>query len=401
MTRMDGLFAERSGLAHEAVLAALGRSGPLSRADLAREIGISPATVTQVVRRLLAQGMIEELSHEPSTGGRPPQLLGVVAGAGCAVGVKVAADHLALVKSRLDGSISDTQTIGFDAVGTEAPARLADALRPILRRPGTEPLLGLGVCVPGIVDTPHSGRVDSPVLDWNGLELGRQLREAFDLPVLVENDVKALAVAEQLFGRGRHHRNFVVLTIGRGIGAAVVADGEVVRGAHGSAGEIGHLSVGNASEKCLCGRTGCVEALISERALLHKAAQAGVIDPRSGIRHLYEQARLQKPAALDLFTDAGRLLARTVGGLIASVDPELVIILGEGVAGWFYWHKAFTAELSSMLPPPMSAVPVEVEDWEDDRWAQGAAALVLAIPFLGATAGPQTAEVLARLGAVG
>jgi DNA-binding Lrp family transcriptional regulator len=221
--------SRRSGardLTRSAVLALLGTRGPMSRADVARELGLSPAGVTLVVRRLLAQGMVTELAQAPSSGGRPGQLIGLVGSAGRALGVKVAADHLAIVNVRLDGQMLSSQTIPFDAAGSQALPRLATVLSAhTALAPDLPPLLGVGVAVPGIVRGPHNGTVDADVLGWLQLPVGRHLRGVLGLPVVVENDVNALAVAEVLYGHGREVRDFLVLTIGRGIGMSIVTDG--------------------------------------------------------------------------------------------------------------------------------------------------------------------------------
>ena len=266
-------------LTSTAVLALLGRVGPMSRAALARELGMSSATLTQVTKRLLALGVIEELDgHAPPRGGRPGRLIGLVGSAGRAVGVKVAADHVVVVDMRLDGEVTETRTVPFDALALDAVPTIVELLRPFTTpaedRP---PLLGIGVGVPGNVDQPGSGVVDAAVLNWESLPLGALLSAALPVPVLVENDVNVLGSGERLYGRGRNLNDFLVVTIGRGVGLAVVADGRVYRGARGGAGEFGHIPVQPDGPRCACGRRGCLEALISDAALLRTARSTGLL----------------------------------------------------------------------------------------------------------------------------
>jgi predicted NBD/HSP70 family sugar kinase len=384
-------------LTQTAVLALLGRVGPLSRADVARELEISPPTVTQVVRRLLEQAMVEELDQAPSRGGRRGQLIGLVATAARAVGLKVAADHVAIVEARLDGSVLASHTLAFDAVAPDAPGRLASLLRPFLEEQADIPLLGLGVGVPGVVDSPDSGRVEAPVLGWSDVPLGRHLHGALGLPVLVENDVKALAVAEQLFGRGRRHRDFLVVTIGSGVGMAIVANGSVYRGSRGGAGEFGHFPVEPGGPLCACGNRGCLEAVIGATGLVRAAQAEGVLRAGQGVGRLQELADRGEPKAAAVYARAAGLLARAVAALVTVLDPEVVIILGEGACAWQHWDAPFRAGLAGAIPFPMSQTPIEVEPWDDAAWAQGAAAIVLATPLdLAGLAGRQTDLVLAR-----
>jgi predicted NBD/HSP70 family sugar kinase len=384
-------------LTQTAVLALLGRAGPMSRADVARELEISPPTVTQVVRRLLEQSMVQELDQAPSRGGRRGQLIGLVPTAARAVGVKVAADHVAIVEARLDGSVLAAHNLDFDAGAPEPAGRLAVTLRPFVEEHQDTPLLGLGVGVPGVVDSPDSGRVKAPTLGWRDLPLGRQLHGALGLPVLVENDVKALAAAEQLFGRGRRHRDFLVLTIGSGVGLGIVAGGAVYRGSRGGAGEFGHFPIDPGGAPCACGNRGCLETIVGSAGLIRAGLAAGVLRQGQGVERLRELADNGERRAAAVYADAAGVLARAVAALVTVLDPEVVIVLGEGAAAWPHWDAAFRAGLSGAIPAPMSETRIEVEPWDDAAWAQGAAAIVLATPLdLAKPAGRQTEQVLAR-----
>jgi predicted NBD/HSP70 family sugar kinase len=386
-------------LTRSAVLAELGRFGPLSRAEVARRLEISPATVTQITRRLLEQGMIEELAQAPSRGGRPAQLLGLVGSAGRAVGVKVAADHLAVVDVRLDGELLDSHIEPFDTEAPDAVDALISALRPFSRRDSQRPrLLGIGVGVPGVVDRPDSGVVDAAVLGWSKVNLGAALRQALGIPVLVENDVKALAVAERLYGRGRSLSDFIVVTIGRGVGLAIVADGSIYRGGRGGAGEFGHVPIDPDGPQCDCGNRGCLEALIGLRALMTRARAVGAVGADGTVGDLTAAADRGDAAAREIFVGAGTLLGRAVAGLVNVLDPGSVLVAGEGTAAWSHWEAGFRPAFAAHVMSSAAGVPVEVEPWDDRSWAQGAAALVLATPFAtNGVSGRQAELVLARL----
>ncbi|WP_344877290.1 ROK family transcriptional regulator, partial [Nonomuraea antimicrobica] len=251
---------DRGDLTRTAILALLGTIGPLSRSEIARELDLSPATVTQLTKELIGHGMLEELDLKPSRGGRPAQRVGLVGSAGRALGVKVMAEHLVLVDVRLDGEVLGSWEIPHDPAAPDALDQLAGAVESVVREvSGVPPLLGIGVGVPGSVDDQAVGTVNAPTLGWQAMPVGERLRRRLDLPVLVENDVNALAAAERLYGRGRTHQDFLVLTIGRGVGAAIVTNGRVYRGARGGAGEFGHLPVDPAGPRCGCGARGCLE----------------------------------------------------------------------------------------------------------------------------------------------
>jgi predicted NBD/HSP70 family sugar kinase len=392
-------------LTGSAVLALLGTHGPMSRAAIARELGLSPAAVTQVVRRLLERRMVQDVAQGPSNGGRPGQLIGLVGSAGRALGVKVAADHVAIVNARLDGQLLSSETVPFDATQPEALQRVAELLtaRTSTPPPDQPPLLGVGVAVPGIVARPEQGTVDADVLGWRDLAVGRHLRGVLGLPVVVENDVNALAVAEVLYGHGREVKDFLVLTIGRGIGLSIVTDGAVYRGGLGGAGEFGHFPIEDDGPACGCGRSGCLEARIGEAGLVGWARERGVLGPRQSFPALVAAADAGRPDARELFADAGRLLGRAIAGVANVLDPDRIVVLGEGTAHWIHWDAAFRTEFARRQIRRHDGMTVVVDSWDDSSWALGAAALVLAAPFdLDGFGGEQAQLVVARLhGATG
>lgn len=373
----------RADVTRSAVLAYIGGNGPTSRADLARELGVSPALITQHARQLIVDGLLVELDHSPSQGGRPARRLGLVADAGRAIGVKVVADHMTAVEVGIDGAVVRSATEPFDAAAGTAITRLGDMLRAFIAggAGGGAPLLGIGVGVPGNVDEQSVGTVDSTQLGWQRVPLGEALRRELDLPVIVENNVNALAIAEALHGQARGHENVLVITIGTGVGAGLLTDGRVLRGRSGGVGELGHFPVQEDGPLCQCGGHGCLEALVGQSALVRSAREQGIIGADAGIAALRVLADGGDAAAQRLFSSAGHLLGRVLAGVVNLLDPEIVIVLGEGVESWTHWSFGFEPAFRAGLVPRNRAVPVAVETWQDDRWAQGAASLVLSTPF--------------------
>jgi predicted NBD/HSP70 family sugar kinase len=380
-----------------AILGVLGTRGATSRADLARLLDVSSATVTQLSRILIARGLVTELDTTPSSGGRPARLLGLVRSAGSAVGVKVTADHLAVVQAGLAGTIESAVTIPFGSGRPDALDQLTHLLQDAIAGM-TGHLLGVGVGIPGSVDSRPSGVVEAPTLGWSDARVGPILRARLGLPVLVENDVNALAVADRLYGAGREHRSYLVVTIGRGVGCGVVIDGVVHRGATGGAGEIGHIAVDPAGAGCECGSRGCLETLIGDEALLRTARDRGAIQDQDGRDQLLTAARSGSEAAQQVYAEAGRALGRALAGVAQVLDPEVVVLLGEGIDAWPFWESGFEFAFRSSLMPARRGIPFVVEPWSDDQWALGAAALVLSAPFdVVGLGGDQGRMVRARL----
>lgn len=363
-----------------AILAHLGAYGPVSRAELARILGVTPPLITQLVRQLIVDGLVQELDLSPSQGGRPSRMLGLVSTAGHAIGVKIAVEHVAFVEVSIDGVVVRSLNAPFDCTSAMAVANLAELLQSFIKG-GETHLLGVGVGVPGTIDEQGIGVVNSTQLGWNRVALGSTLRRALNLPVLIDNNVNALSMAERLFGQGRFFKDFLVVTIGTGVGAGIVADGKVFRGHAGGAGDLGHVPIGEGGPVCQCGNHGCLEAYIGEKALVKTAQEQGLIEENEGISALTTQADAGDHAAQLIFSQAGQILGRALAGAVNVLDPEIVIILGEGVDAWKHWSIGFDPALRSALVPSKREVAIGVETWRDDSWARGAACLVLATPF--------------------
>jgi predicted NBD/HSP70 family sugar kinase len=370
-------------LNRSAVLRLIGSQGPVARVEIARRLSLSAATVTEVTRDLVADGLVRVVDQAASSGGRPPILLGLVAEAAHALGVKIAPDRVAIVEVNLDGEILRRIETPFDALGAGALGGLIDLLKSTIDSAGAR-LLGVGLGVPGTVDA-QSGVVDAPILGWRSIPLGQTLHDELGLPVLVDNDVNTLAVAERLYGRGRNAENFVTVTIGRGVGLGIIVGGDLYRGARGGAGEFGHVPVVEDGPLCECGMHGCLEALVSDPALVGQAVRIGIVDSgdsiQAGIERLRRLADDGHPEARRIYATAGATLGRAVAGLVNVLSPQVVILSGEGARAWMHVATTFTSSFRAATFPSLRGVELEVDPWDDAKWARGAAALVLRATF--------------------
>lgn len=388
----------RSDGNRSAILAHVGAYGTASRAELARRLDLSPGLITRLTRELIADGLLEEREHTASAGGRPAQQLGLTSTSIGAIGVKIAPDHITAVEVGIDGLVCRATTTRFDATSSMALSDLTRTVVSFTEGAEHETLLGIGVGLPGNVREPSEKIVDSTQLGWAQIPLGSALRSSTHLPVLIDNNVNVLALAEQLFGAGRGRNDFLVVTIGTGIGAGIVTGGSVVRGDSGSAGEIGHIPAIEGGPVCQCGARGCLEAVVGQTALVDRARERGIIGPHAGIVALHSAADAGDHAATQLFEEAGHLLGRAVAGVVNTIDPEVIVVLGEGADAWRHWSFGFEPAMRAALIPRKRGIEVIVEGWHDDRWAQGAASLVLSTPFdADGTSGEQGRLVRERL----
>jgi predicted NBD/HSP70 family sugar kinase len=383
LTRLrNGSKALIRDLNRSAILALIVSRGPISRVEIARQLSLSGGTVTALTRELVDDGLVSELDKEPSSGGRPAIRLALVGGAARAIGVKIAPDHITAVRVNLDGEPTEVAERPYDASAPDAVDRLGDLLEALTGSwtEGSARLLGIGMGVPGIADE-RSGTVESPLVGWHELPLAADLEKRLGLPILIDNDVNTLAVAELLYGRGRSVDHFLTVTLGRGVGLGIVVNGELYRGKRGGAGEFGHLRIADDGPVCHCGRTGCLEAFVADDALVASAVAAGVLGPGEGIARLRALADGGNSGAQQVYARAGGILGRAVAGLVNVLSPHLILISGEGTQAWPHLAAYFERALRLDLFEPLSDVAVEVDPWDDAKWARGAAALVLRATF--------------------
>lgn len=363
-------------LSRAAVLRVIGLSGPVSRTAIAAELGVSPATVTTLTRDLLADGVIEPAGKAPvAPRGRPAELLRLVPGAAALIGAKVSASFVTGVRCDLLGSPIGEFHEAYDAGARDPLGSLAEVLAPHVAAAGGR-LLGIGLGVPGVVDV-RSGRVTAPTLGWLDLLVGPELADRFGVPVVVDNDVHTLAIAERLYGRASRIDDVLTVTVGRGVGLAITVGGQLHRGARGGAGEFGHTRVVDDGHECACGRQGCLETIVAEPAMLAEAIRRGALEADATVADLRAAADAGDEVVLDVCMRAGGVLGRAVGDLVNLLAPSLVLISGEGTMGWAHLEQAFRASFDAQVLDTHRHVEVAVDPWDDRLWARGATALLL------------------------
>ena len=361
------------------VLRAIATSGPISRAQLARDLGLSGPTLTQATKILIQSGLVAELQQTPSTGGRPATQLGLVAAAGQIIGVKLAPDHVTGVCVNLDSEILWSFDEPFEARGTRAIKELTLLLKKQAKRVNGQ-LIGIGVGLPGVVAPGDEGITDSVIFDWSDINIGEQLSNALEVPVLLENDVNTLSITESLYGRGRDISNFLTITLGRGIGLGIVINGELYNGSHG-AGEFGHVNSVKNGLTCECGNAGCLETIASDPAILKKAITLGLVPKNSSIEKVRELARTKRAISAKLFNEPADALGIALANIINVLGPELILISGEGSDGWDLWKPWVESALKDHVVETMQDFEIEIDPWDDRKWALGATAIVIQASF--------------------
>lgn len=362
------------------------QSGPVSRARLAEITGLSPAAVTAVTAELIADQFLFERALGESSGGRPPILLDLAVKAHYAVGLKLTESRLIAVLTDLSTQVIEQASLNLEHHDPAYIADLADGIsRELLERvqASRERLIGVGLGLAGVVDASSGVCLSSPYLGWRGVPIADLIRERLGASVWIDNDVNAFAAAERLFGHGKRAQNFVVVTVGRGIGSGLVLGGEVYRGRDGGAGEFGHTLSEPGGRACECGNQGCLEAYASEPALVDR--YNGRVTKKNAVRDIHgflERAGRGDKVSLGLLEDAGCRVGRGLANLVNLLNPELIVIGGEGVR----LGEAFFGPLRRTMHDHAfnglaENLPIFIDAWGDDAWARGAAALAVQRAF--------------------
>ncbi len=208
----------------------------------------------------------------------------------------------------------------------------ADDLAKESRDPsGANRVAAVGVAVPGLIDEENGIALMSVNLEWKDVPLRRLLQERLGVPAVVGHDVRTASVAEQLLGAARGSKDFLFLTLGTGIGAAVVLHGAVYVGAHDIGGEFGHMVVQPGGPLCGCGRRGCVETLASASAVVRRYRALTQAPADISTRDVAERVQAGDPVARQVWREAIEALSMGIANYIALLDPERVVI-GGGMA---------------------------------------------------------------------
>lgn len=368
------------------VFTAILTRGPVSRRDIARFTDLSQGAVTKLVKPMLTHGYVVEQDGHSDGPGRPTIPLAVQPDRHFAVGIKITRDELIGVVVDLHAEIRTSTRRPLPASTPEAVvASAADMVTELLDGSGAvdgnagvrERTLGVGVGLAGHVDGRSGVLHHSPILGWREVPLARMLSTATGLPVLIENDVNTLAVAEQWFGAGREADSFAVVTVGAGIGAGMVLRGRLWHGASGIAGELGHIMAMPDGPGCHCGRRGCLEAMASDDAILGAIRTGG--GPRvRDVAHAAELAHAGDTFIREVFTRAGIALGRGLAVLLNLVNPPLLILSGEGVHASDLFIDALREELRrDAFSSAAGDCRLLVRPLPDETWARGAAATAL------------------------
>ncbi len=377
------------------ILSIVRHAGEISRLELGQRAGLSRNTLSARLRPLVDRRLIREVGVGASKGGRPPGLIRYAKDAGYLVGVDLGATSLDVAVTNLDAEPIVRRSLEVDV--REGP----DVIMPIvtaeieaaLGRPGIDrsQVKGIGMGLPGPVEFTSGRPVSPPIMPgWHLYPVRGLLEAEFNRPVYVDNDVNVMALGERWAGLGRDRDNFIFVKLGSGIGCGIFCRGEIYRGSDGSAGDIGHIAVGDNSTVCRCGNVGCLEAIAGGWALgrtAERLAQEGLSAnlarrAAAGVHlkseHLAAALGEGDPVVTEIVRQSGHAIGRVLAGLVNFYDPSMIVI-GGGVAklGDLLLASIRETVYRRSLPLATRNIVIQPGALGDDVGTIGAAALVL------------------------
>lgn len=366
----------------------------MSRAEIARHIGRSRSTISDVVARLIATGLVREVGSGESRGGRRPILIGFQDDAGIILGVDLGATHVSVILTDLRGSALAWRNRSYPVrsdpggAGKLALELCRDCIDEWNGDAGR--LLGIGVAVPSPVDPDAPDRVLERIHPaWRRRAILDRLDAAFGVPVFVENDANLGAVAEHSWGKAVGVDDFLYLKVATGVGAGLMIGGEIYRGSTGVAGEVGHIVVDPTGPECVCGGRGCLATFVGTQALVRRTEEllgGSVPSVLAGteldIKTIEDAALADDPVALRVIDEAARHLGVAVAGVVNLLNPGSVVVGGSlARAGDRLLLPLREAVLRRTLVASAAASEITISELGPRATALGAATHVLIAAF--------------------
>ncbi len=391
MRRLDLKKAQAARLAtirdinRQIVLNYVREREPISRAEIARETALQRSTVSVIVDGLISEGLVEEIGEGESTGGRPPTMLRLRTAGAIAIGVTVNPTLTTIGTSDLAGRVLSQQEFPTDPDSDRTFRQVISRVKELLE-PKDGSLEGIGLSLPGLMEPSTGTAIYVPFFKWRDLPVVRMISSATGLPVTIDNDANAVALAELWFGRPEvsDARDFILVFAAEGVGTGIVFDGQIYRGEHGAAGEFGHMIIGtHAPVPCSCGNRDCWEAFSSERATLarYRKLRGEADDSQIDFKELVDRALAGEAHARTALVDMALCLGIGISNLIVGFSPEAVVVGGEITRAWHLVEGSLKETIEHSVRRGLPSARILPSTLGQNPTLMGALSLVLASKF--------------------
>ncbi|MBV8675307.1 MAG: ROK family protein [Acidobacteriaceae bacterium] len=348
---------------------------PVSRAELARLSGLQRSTISLIIEQLIGEKWVREGAIARQPRGRRPTLLGlnedlVV----IAADVHPAQSSVAVVD--LNGRLLSRSVISLGADPAAAVELLSDCILRLKANFPRKSVEGIGISLPGRVDPANERLIFAPNLRWPDFDIKKAIEGKTGLPVALENAANACLVAELWFGRMEGVRNAVLVTISEGVGTGVFANGHLVTGQYGMAGEFGHAVLDPDGPACGCGRKGCWETFASCRAALRYYSDLAHPEKAVTFQQLLSLAETGDPHAAEALRRQAEAIGRGMQLIVVGLSPEVILVAGDVTTAWHRYGAVIEEHISRLT---LAGSPPRLTPTHEGEVARlrGAAALVL------------------------
>lgn len=363
--------------------------GPVSRADIAKILKLTSATVSSNMAELIEEGIVKEIGTGVSSGGRKPVLVTISDSGVCFLGVDIHKDGVEAAIVTLTGRILAIAEQPFQHESGNFEHDVLACIRRVRSMVPDLQLKSIGIGMHGIVDTTKSISVFAPAMALRNFDLKTFIEREEHIPVYVDNDANAMALGENWFGQAKQIKNYVFLNVGRGIGAGIVLNGEVFRGSRYAAGEIGHIRVADNGIQCVCGKYGCLDTVATEYTVIRDTISAVHTGIRSEVTQLVSgdlsaididvikiAAEAGDPCVLEILNKTGRFIGVAVSYLINILNPEMIILGGSmSRLGEYMTDSIQEAALSLSMKECSDGVKIVLSTLREKAGVIGAATL--------------------------
>lgn len=324
------------------VLEVIKRKKEISRIELAKELNVSPASIGKSVKELLEDKSIIESGYDISSGGRKPLLLKINdKNFGEILGIYFAPKCIYVSVGNIDGKIELTRVCNIEEKGEDIFVKGEKIVENILNK--NKDIKIISVVLNGLVDTDRGILIFSPHYNVRNFNIKDRFIKKFNKKVVLENDVRSMALTEKVFGNCKNNHNFVVLNIEDGVGGSIFLNDALYHGYGSISGELGHMTVKRESlERCLCGKKGCLETEVSNRAIIKKIiTQIKINNKYTSLKKILEVNRSlsiddvikaykeKDMLSLNILGEAIYYIAYAIDMIISVINPEKIILFGD------------------------------------------------------------------------
>jgi len=311
------------------ILNRLRLQGAISRADLAKQTGLTRSTISRIVDELLVENLVHEIAESQNDRGRPGILLSLNPKGGAAIGLEIGVHFISILLTDFLSTPTWRNRITLDDSATwkDYSQKAEDLIRQAINiaNQNNLVLMGIGAAIWGLINYKERTVQFAPNLHWRDVPLEAKWAQLFQVPVYVENDANASALGEYYFGVGKKIEDFIYISMDIGVGSGIISKGRLFRGAIGFAGEIGHITIDPSGPLCSCGRKGCLETKVGSHVIIQRY-EALSKEKGMDLEKIIQRGQAGDPISKKVFFEVGEALGTAIGHAVNMFNPSGVIL---------------------------------------------------------------------------